>query len=136
MTRISLPLLAACLALGLSGAAVAQSAGASLTGATPTGPDPSRLMAGQTGSGACLAGSARHESHRGAWHRGDDHHGRGGRYRDDDWCQDRSRDRSAACNSDYDRRSGGGQALRAPAPGTAPANGFFDNGTAPRARSN
>ncbi|MBL3584628.1 hypothetical protein JMM61_04465 [Rhodovulum sulfidophilum] len=136
MTRISLPLLAACLAFGLSGAAVAQSAGASLTGAAPTGPDPSRLMAGQTGSGACLAGSARHESHRGAWHRGDDHHGRGGRYRDDDWRQDRSRDWSAACSRDCDRRSGGGQALRAPAPGTLPANGFFANGTAPRARSN
>ncbi|ARC87775.1 hypothetical protein [Rhodovulum sp. MB263] len=139
MTRISLPIIAACLALGLSGAAVAQSAAP--TGLTvPTGPDLSRPMARQAGSGVCLAGGARHESHRGLWHRGDDHHGRVGRDRDDDRRPDRSQDRNQGrCSTpgfDCDRRSGGGQAMRAPAPGTPPANGLFDNGAAPRARTN
>ncbi|ANB32730.1 hypothetical protein M2324_001669 [Rhodovulum sulfidophilum] len=136
MARISLPLLAACLALGLSSAAVAQSAGSAPTVSGPTSSGPSRIMAQQAGSGGCLPQSGRHDRHRDLSRRGGDHHGRGGGYRDDGWRQDRSRDRSAACSRECDRRSGGGQALRAPAPGTAPANGFFDNGTAPRALTN
>ncbi|MBK5924865.1 hypothetical protein CCR90_14035 [Rhodovulum sulfidophilum] len=136
MTRISLPLLAACLALGLSGTAFAQTAGAAPTNSGPISSGPSRIIAQQAGSGGCLLQSGRHDRHRDLSRRGEDHHGRGGAYRADDWRQNLSRDRSAACSRDCDRRSGGGQAMRAPAPGTLPANGFFGNGTAPRARSN
>ncbi|BAQ67641.1 class B acid phosphatase [Rhodovulum sulfidophilum] len=80
MTRISLPLLAACLALGLSGAAFAQSAAPAPTNPGPTSSGPSRIMAQQAGSGGCLPQSGRHDRHRDLSRRGEDHHGRGGGY--------------------------------------------------------
>ncbi|RAP40836.1 hypothetical protein BYZ73_12750 [Rhodovulum viride] len=136
-TLKSAPLLAAILALGMTGTALAQA-----DGGTQIRPRPAAPMAQQDGSGQAYWGTGRSDRHQGRWadddDDDDDDRGWFGFGRDDDDRGRRDRSHATRRSGDCDSRGGRSRAQAQPAPGSVapPANGLFNNGAAPRAQSN